>query len=830
VEECTFAALRRVRAGRLEPLEPVVDPDVVFGPDADLVEPLALMAAGGVDRAAQVLCDRLPCAMACEEILLQPGETAAFVQIFGHAPRRDLLAAFLASFPDEASLDAAEAEARALVDGLTAPALTVSSVPALDAYARQNFLDNVLRGGAPALLPSADGPRPVWLHTRRHGDMERDYNFFSVPARPLSEGAGNFRDVCQNRRHNAWFHADSAEADLRLFCELVQADGYNPLSVEGWRWRAPKDLDLRALFPGVHGEPMDQLGGILHRAFAPGELAQWIQWNRPGEDALARTREILALCHAHISAHGHEGGYWVDHWIYIVDLVESLLGVRPDTIARTLATTACGWWDEGVDVLPRAQRAERLDDRWVQSRALRPAERRVALPPTSLLGKLATLAVLRAHTLDPEGRGVEMEAGRPGWNDAMNGLPGVFGSCTRETGAVRDLCALLLEILPEGAECELPAPAAALLREAPALLNPSRPYPYHAAADRREAYRAALRSEDAARAEVVTASALKAALQAARDVAHRGLEASVDPATGLAHLYFARDTAIAPGANGASAAVDAATMKPRPLPLFLEAQVALLRARHSADAARASRRAVRQSPLMDDVLRMYKLNESLASQPYSIGRARTFSPGWYENESIWTHMSYKYLVELLRGGAAAEFHEDARTMLVPFMDPATYGRSTLENSSFIASSACPDEKAWGRGFVARLSGSTAEFIHLWVLMTSGERPFTVAKDGSLELRLLPALPGEWFTREARDVEFLGRAEHVPADAFAFAFLNQSLVVYHNASRRDTFGERPARPAAIRVDGALVARDGVLRGDDARRVREGLVRRIDVVLE
>ena len=24
--------------------------------------------------------------------------------------------------------------------------------------------------------------------------------------------------------------------------------------------------------------------------------------------------------------------------------------------------------------------------------------------------------------------GIEMEAGKPGWNDAMNGLPGLFGS------------------------------------------------------------------------------------------------------------------------------------------------------------------------------------------------------------------------------------------------------------------------------------------------------------------------------------------------------------------------------------------------------------------
>ena len=29
--------------------------------------------------------------------------------------------------------------------------------------------------------------------------------------------------------------------------------------------------------------------------------------------------------------------------------------------------------------------------------------------------------------------GVEMEGGKPGWNDAMNGLPGLFGSSMPET-------------------------------------------------------------------------------------------------------------------------------------------------------------------------------------------------------------------------------------------------------------------------------------------------------------------------------------------------------------------------------------------------------------
>jgi hypothetical protein len=47
--------------------------------------------------------------------------------------------------------------------------------------------------------------------------------------------------------------------------------------------------------------------------------------------------------------------------------------------------------------------------------------------------KLSMLAILKFSTLDPLGMGVEMEGGKPGWNDAMNGLPGLIGSEMSET-------------------------------------------------------------------------------------------------------------------------------------------------------------------------------------------------------------------------------------------------------------------------------------------------------------------------------------------------------------------------------------------------------------
>jgi hypothetical protein len=126
---------------------------------------------------------------------------------------------------------------------------------------------------------------------------------------------------------------------------------------------------------------------------------------------------------------------------------------------------------------------------------------------------------------------------------------------------------------------------------------------------------------------------------------------------------------------------------------------------------------------------MVKVNAPLDSQSHAIGRARAFTPGWLENESIWLHMSFKYLLELLKAGLYEEYFEAFQAHLPAFMDPQVYGRSPLENSSFIVSSAHPDETLHGNGFVARLSGSTAEFLSMWVVMTAGLQPFQVEQGG-----------------------------------------------------------------------------------------------------
>ncbi|HRZ66770.1 MAG TPA: hypothetical protein P5521_01415, partial [Candidatus Omnitrophota bacterium] len=231
----------------------------------------------------------------------------------------------------------------------------------------------------------------------------------------------------------------------------------------------------------------------------------------------------------------------------------------------------------------------------------------------------------------------------------------------------------------------------------------------------------------------------------------------------------------------------------KPLPLFLEAQVHALRAEKDPALAAKLHRNLMKSALVDKKLKMFFVNASLAGQPYEIGRTKTFNPGWLENQSIWLHMEYKYMLELLKAGLYGDFFANMKNVLVPFLKPEVYGRSVFENSSFIASSAHPDKKVHGQGFYARLSGSTAEFVHMWLIMMTGGRPFGLDKDGKLSFSLCPALPKGMFLKKDRKTSYYlpdGALveETVKKGTIKFMLLGSIPVTYHNPKMKDIFGD------------------------------------------
>jgi hypothetical protein len=232
----------------------------------------------------------------------------------------------------------------------------------------------------------------------------------------------------------------------------------------------------------------------------------------------------------------------------------------------------------------------------------------------------------------------------------------------------------------------------------------------------------------------------------------------------------------------------------------------------------ALHKATKKSALFDKKLKMYKVTAALNSMPEEIGRCRVFSPGWLENESIWLHMEYKYILELLKAGLTEEFYAEFKNVLIPFQDPQSYGRSILENSSFLVSSAFADKKLHGNGFVARLSGSTAEFLHIWLVMNSGLSPFSLNETGQLNLAFKPALAGWLFDKTGE---------------YSFNFLSQIRVTYHNPKRKNTFGKNAATIKKIFIhdkDKPIELNSSVIPSPYAQAIRSRQIKKIDIYLD
>jgi hypothetical protein len=226
-------------------------------------------------------------------------------------------------------------------------------------------------------------------------------------------------------------------------------------------------------------------------------------------------------------------------------------------------------------------------------------------------------------------------------------------------------------------------------------------------------------------------------------------------------------------------------------PLFLEGPTRMMKTLRN-EHARAVYKKVKSSPLRDEKLGMYTISASLKGQTFDLGREMAFAPGWLENQSVWLHMSYKFYLELIRHDLFHEFFfEMTSGGMLPFMDPDVYGRSLMQCSSFITSSSFEDPTVRGRGFLARLSGSTAEFLSMWALMMVGPNPFFVDQEtGELRMQLLPALP-RWLFDDSD-----GSVPHI-----SFKLFGAIDVTYYNSrGEDDLFRLPPARYVVTLRDG------------------------------
>lgn len=846
-----FALAFKAAAGEVSQLRPFVDPTTIFAQNTSLTSPDAFQQHSLTELAQlpEIVCGKTPCAMFGAPAVILPGETFTIYSLYGHMSDVRTLNQQYPNWLSQSYFDTKHAQARQLVEELTDVIATHTSQPLLDAYCRQTFLDNVLRGGWPVLL--GQHKTPYHIYSRKHGDPERDYNAFFLAAEFYSQGNGNYRDVNQNRRSDAFFEPGIGASNIYRFMSLIQADGYNPLVVQGSQFTLPRPAWPEFLALVDKPEPLEK---VFQQPFTPGKLLKTIADHQisldlPPQEFLGR---VIDQAKQHFAADFGEG-YWIDHWTYNLDLIDSYLAIYPDEKARLLwSEKTLPFYDSPAFVNPRQvkyvltpQGPRQLNAVWeapdkeqlISARAndphrMRSAHGRGEIYYTDLFSKLVLLALIKFTTLDPWGMGIEMEAGKPGWYDAVNGLPALFGASMPETYELKRLLVFLIQAIDENERCEarLPVEAYALLQKTSKILEI---YPisqdsqqqhsyWDAVTSAREAYRQETRLGFDGAERVIPARALKNHLRAFLSKVETGIQRATALNDGIPPTYFIyqveRYDEIPPAGQGQHAAEQAVhfkadAFKPVVLPLFLEGPVRALKVTPVQEAAQLFKQ-VRASDLFDKKLKMYKVNASLEAMPHHIGRARAFTPGWLENESIWLHMEYKYLLEVLKAGLYEEFFEDFQRVLIPFLDADSYQRSPLENSSFLVSSAHPDESIHGAGFVARLSGSTAEFLHIWHIMMAGQQPFFV-ENGELVLKFAPCLPG-WLFDASGEI--------------SFKFLGQCSVSYHNPQRADTFQEgfSPSQIELYYHNGEVTTLSGArIPAPHAQAVRTGQVAQIKI---
>ena len=819
-------------------IKPIVDGNIIFDYDntkkyARGFEKNTIEEMKNIE---QITANKVPVGFSLVKFSLEKDEAKKLNTVIGHIHSEEMLLEVAAKLSNPKYISKKRKEAYDMIENILEEVASTTNFPIFDDYIKQSYLDNLLRGGYPLILKGKDTNFVYHLFSRKHGDLERDYNFFSLAPEFYSQGNGSFRDVCQNRRNDVSINPKVEDFNMKMFASFIQADGYNPMSINGSTFEIDdKDYAKKLVDELFDGSSI--MSEILLGKFTPGGIINTMANHNLSveltDDELFD--RIFKNAKQNYEAHFQEG-YWIDHWTYILDLVENYQSIYPDKMhSKLYLENDYSYFDSPAYVLPRNEKTCLTNDKKVRrfGSILHNDEEKVfklKMDPyksswlkdengktvkTNLFGKLFVLAVNKIVSLDPSGIGIEMEANNPGWNDAMNGLPGLFGSGVSETIELKRVVMYLLENFDEDQDVMVPSELIILVKGVIKILNQNlSDFDFwDNANDLKETYRSSIRFTIEEN-KLIEASVIEKALIAFLEKINSALDKAYELGNGIYPTFLVHEVAtyeeiIEEGykkiGNYGLPIVKPLEFKLRALPNYLEAPARALKVMNGNGNKLKMFKKIKVSNIYDQELKFYKTSEFLDDESNEIGRGRSFTKGWQERESNFLHMTYKYLVGLLKSGLYKEFYEEIKTNLTCFMDPEVYGRSTLENSSFIAPSINPDPAVRGQGFVARLSGSTAEMLSIWTLMMMGKKPFI--DDGELKLNLQPALSKEFF----KD----GKV--------SFKFLGKTLVTYINENNVDTFnGEFKIKKYIV----DSIEMDEV-KGDIAHDIRLGLIKDIKI---
>jgi hypothetical protein len=822
------------QGGKRSSPEIIIRRKEVFGEVSSLEYPGNFMNGKLKISKVQMKENFIPCAFSYKTLTLSNKESFELVSLIGNIDSIKVLNQVKQRMMKKEYVLNKSAENKKLIDGITSIISSNSSSRAFDLYTRQSFLDNVMRGG----LPLTIGGKPFYTYYRKHGDMERDYNDFKLLPNYFSQGSGNYRDINQNRRNDIFFNPDVNSSNILRFFNLIQLDGFNPLVVQPSKYFVPSkeaaDLLIKkhVKCPGRPSLPAGrEITRMMSKPFILGALLRELE-EMGCEYTSSREKFVDELMYASekVEEASHGEGFWIDHFSYNLDLLESFECIYPEKMHDLLFNKKefC-FFDNDNIVLDRSSKYTLQGNKVRQLASVKPDPEKKALIRsrsanknivrkdfgkgdyafTTLAVKLLCLAANKAASFDAEGIGLEMEADKPDWYDALNGLPALFGSSISETLELKRSCKYLADHIQPGIKLSIPVEIKEFMDNLSACLEEKDDHKYWDGANAlKETYRSITRLGVSGSDAEVDSKYISDFLSKIIAKCDSGIKKCLDKYKNYP-TYFINEVSEHEMIEGK---VKVKKFIQKPLPLFLEGFVHALRVQKEKKIYEL----VKESELYDKKLKMYKVNAPLNGVPIEIGRAKVFTPGWLENESVWLHMEYKYMLEVLKAGMYEEFFADFKNVLVPFMRPQTYKRSILENSSFIASSAYPDKGSHGRGFVARLSGATAEFIDMWIRMTTGKKIFSLDKNGKLIFKLSPILPG-WLFNKGK---------------FTFKLLGSIEVVYINKKMKDTFGGE-VTPSSYKIvtDGKEVdIDDPVITEPYSRLIRDRKVKKIIVTLE
>lgn len=188
-------------------------------------------------------------------------------------------------------------------------------------------------------------------------------------SRPCSDqsalqGPGNFRDIAQNRRTDVIFNPRIGAFNVKSFLSFIQADGYEPLSVEAVIFVIPdldKCLDIATMAVGQadgHRAQREALTGILNSGpFRPGQL--FLLMEEQSIELIISRQEFIDTVAAAADSYPmavFKDGFWADHFTYYMDLVESYLAIYPDREQQLMFDERLPYFFSPASVKPRSEK------------------------------------------------------------------------------------------------------------------------------------------------------------------------------------------------------------------------------------------------------------------------------------------------------------------------------------------------------------------------------------------------------------------------------------------------------------------------------------------